>query len=74
MKAAALHELERVEWRVLGALRPVDGVTGMPLGRDCPALEFVGANGGPVVEPGAFDLWLSPSAQTGTAARFTLVR
>ena len=38
------------------------------------ALEFVGANGEPVVEPGAFDLWLSPSAQTGTAARFTLVR
>ena len=37
-------------------------------------LEFVGANGGPTVEPGAFDLWLSPSAQTGTAARFRLVR
>lgn len=42
MKAAALHELERVEWRVLGALRPVDGVTGMPLGRDGPALRIAG--------------------------------
>lgn len=42
MKAAALHELERVEWRVLGALRPVNGVTGMPLGRDGPALRIAG--------------------------------
>jgi len=27
----SLHELERLEWRVLGALRPVDGTTGMAL-------------------------------------------
>jgi len=27
----AWHELERVEWRVLGALRPVDGTTGIVL-------------------------------------------
>ncbi|MDB5421025.1 MAG: beta-glucosidase, partial [Brevundimonas sp.] len=39
-----------------------------------PSLEFVGANGGPTVEPGGFDLWLAPSAQTGTPVRFTLVR
>lgn len=31
MSVRNLHELERLEWRVLGALRPVDGVTGMPL-------------------------------------------
>jgi beta-glucosidase len=37
-------------------------------------LEFVGATAAMTVEPGAFDLWLSPSAQTGTAARFRLVR
>jgi beta-glucosidase len=37
-------------------------------------LEFVGANGGLTVEPGAFDLWLAPSAQTGAPVRFTLVR
>ena len=29
MSNRALHELERVEWRVLGALRPVDGTTGI---------------------------------------------
>lgn len=39
-----------------------------------PALEFVGATAAMTVEPGAFDLWLSPSAQTGTPARFRLVR
>jgi len=37
-------------------------------------LEFVGADGSLTVEPGAFDLWLVPSAQTGTPVRFTLVR
>ncbi|ATE59868.1 hypothetical protein [Thauera sinica] len=31
MSTRELRELERLEWRVLGALRPVDGVTGMPL-------------------------------------------
>lgn len=31
MSVRELRELERVEWRVLAALRPVDGVTGMPL-------------------------------------------
>ena len=31
MSVRTLRELERLEWRVLGALRPVDGVTGMPL-------------------------------------------
>lgn len=31
MSVKELRELERLEWRVLGALRPVDGVTGMPL-------------------------------------------
>ena len=31
MSNRALHELERVEWRVLGALRPVDGTTGIVL-------------------------------------------
>ena len=35
-------------------------------------LEFIGAAGTPTVEPGAFDLWLAPSAQTGTPVRFTL--
>lgn len=29
MSNRALHEFERVEWRVLGALRPVDGTTGI---------------------------------------------
>jgi hypothetical protein len=29
--SVSLHELERLEWRVLGALRPVDGTTGMAL-------------------------------------------
>jgi len=37
-------------------------------------LEFIGAAGTPTVEPGAFDLWLAPSAQVGTPVRFTLVR
>ncbi len=31
MRVRAFHELERLEWRVLGALRPVDGTTGMGL-------------------------------------------
>ncbi len=31
MRIRELHELERHEWRVLGALRPVDGTTGMAL-------------------------------------------
>ncbi len=31
MSVRELRELERLEWRVLGALRPVDGVTAMPL-------------------------------------------
>ncbi|HEX8471550.1 MAG TPA: glycoside hydrolase family 3 C-terminal domain-containing protein, partial [Brevundimonas sp.] len=37
-------------------------------------LEFIGAQGTPTVEPGAFDVWLAPSAQVGTPVRFTLVR
>ena len=37
-------------------------------------LEFIGAAGTPTVEPGAFDLWLAPSAQVGTPVRFTLFR
>ncbi len=37
-------------------------------------LEFVGADGRPTVEAGAFDLWLAPSAQTGEPVRFTLSR
>ncbi|MGQ2989463.1 MAG: beta-glucosidase BglX [Brevundimonas sp.] len=37
-------------------------------------LEFIGSAGTPTVEPGAFDLWLTPSAQTGTPVRFTLAR
>lgn len=37
-------------------------------------LEFVGADGRPTVEAGAFDLWLAPSAQTGEPVRFTLNR
>lgn len=37
-------------------------------------LEFAGADGGLMVEPGAFDLWLAPSAQVGTPVRFALVR
>ena len=31
MRVRPLHELERHEWRVLAALRPVDGTTGMAL-------------------------------------------
>lgn len=31
MRVRPLHEHERLEWRVLGALRPVDGTTGMAL-------------------------------------------
>lgn len=37
-------------------------------------LEFIGANGRMTVEPGAFDLWLAPSAQSGAPVRFTLAR
>ncbi|CAN5242427.1 glycoside hydrolase family 3 N-terminal domain-containing protein [soil metagenome] len=36
-------------------------------------LTFIGADGRLRAEPGRFDLWLAPSAQTGTAASFTLV-
>lgn len=40
MRVLAFHELERLEWRVLGALRPIDGTTGIGLrGR----LEITGA-------------------------------
>jgi beta-glucosidase len=35
-------------------------------------LEFIGAAGTYTVEPGSFDLWLVPSAQTGSPIRFTL--
>ena len=37
-----------------------------------PMLEFVGADLTPTVEPGTFDLWLSPSAQTGPGTTFVL--
>lgn len=37
-------------------------------------LEFLGEGLRPTVEPGAFDLWVSPSATTGETASFTLVR
>ena len=39
-----------------------------------PMLEFVGAEGSLTVEPGAFDVWLAPSAQVGMPVRFTLAR
>lgn len=42
MNLRALRELERVEWRVLGALRPVDGVTGMALGSSAASLQVEG--------------------------------
>ncbi len=37
-------------------------------------LSFLGRDLRPTVEPGAFDVWLSPDAQAGEPARFTLVR
>jgi len=37
-------------------------------------LEFVGADLTPTVEPGAFDVFVAPSAQTGLAGSFRLVR
>jgi hypothetical protein len=43
-----LHELERLEWRVLGALRLVDGVTGMPL-RAADGMVQVEADGARIV-------------------------
>lgn len=37
-------------------------------------LLFLGPDLTPTVEPGVFDVWLSPDAQAGEAARFTLTR
>lgn len=37
-------------------------------------LEYVGPENLPTVEPGAFDVWLAPDAQSGVPARFTLRR
>jgi len=36
-------------------------------------LMFVGANSRPTVEPGAFDIWLAPSAQAGEPVLLTLM-
>ena len=37
-------------------------------------LTFIGQNLQPTVEPGAFDVWIAPSAEgTGSAGRFTLL-
>ena len=38
------------------------------------ALEYVGPENVHTVEPGAFDVWLAPDAQSGTPARFQLAR
>ncbi|WGM31978.1 Beta-xylosidase [Brevundimonas sp. NIBR11] len=35
-------------------------------------LEYVGADGAPTVQPGAFDIWLTSSAQAGRPATLTL--
>ena len=37
-------------------------------------LEFIGRDMKPTVEPGLFDLWLAPSAQTGSHGTFRLVK
>ena len=37
-------------------------------------LEFIGADGRPMVQPGTFDLWLAPSAQWGDPVSFVLTR
>jgi beta-glucosidase len=37
-------------------------------------LAFLGRDLRPTTEPGAFDVWLSPDAQSGEAARFALRR
>jgi len=37
-------------------------------------LEFYDGDGRLTVQPGAFDLWLTPSAQTGQSVRFNLTR
>jgi beta-glucosidase len=37
-------------------------------------LLFLGPDQQPTVEPGLFDVWLSPDAQSGEAARFVLTR
>jgi beta-glucosidase len=37
-------------------------------------LEFVGADLTPTVEPGEFDVFIAPSAETGVEGRFRLTR
>jgi beta-glucosidase len=37
-------------------------------------LVYLGPDGRPSVEPGAFDLWIAPDAQSGVAARFRLAQ
>ena len=37
-------------------------------------LQFMGGDYRMQAEPGLFDVWLSPSAQAGEPAQFTLVR
>ena len=38
-----------------------------------PDLRFTGADGAPIVEPGAFEVWIAPNAEAGVSARFVLV-
>jgi beta-glucosidase len=64
--------------RLLKAFRRVDVPAGGSVEVTLPLafadLAFLGRNLAPTTEPGAFDVWLSPDAQSGEPARFELRR